>query len=73
MHAELRRMWKDAAVAYFNVLSRRLAGGTDENHVNCHKVVGVLAEIRSRYLRNIRPNRYLVSKSLGKDRDQLSL
>jgi hypothetical protein len=29
---ELERMWKEAIVAKFKVLSRHLPGGTEENH-----------------------------------------
>jgi hypothetical protein len=29
---ELERMWKEAVVALFKVLSRHLPGGSEENH-----------------------------------------
>jgi hypothetical protein len=29
---ELERMWKEAVMAYFKVLSRHFPGGTEENH-----------------------------------------
>jgi hypothetical protein len=32
MNSELERMWKEAAVALFKVLSQHLLGGTEENH-----------------------------------------
>jgi hypothetical protein len=34
MSSELERIWKDAAVAEFEILSRHLPGGTEENHEN---------------------------------------
>jgi hypothetical protein len=34
MNDELEGMWKEAAVAWFKVLSRNLAGKTEENHKN---------------------------------------
>jgi hypothetical protein len=44
-------MLKEAIVAYFKVLSRSLAGGTQENHEHL-RVVGVQAEIRIKHLLN---------------------
>jgi hypothetical protein len=32
MNDDIVRIWKEAVVAYFKVLSRHLPGGTDENH-----------------------------------------
>jgi hypothetical protein len=31
---ELGRMWKEAFMACFNILSQNLTGGTEENHRN---------------------------------------
>jgi hypothetical protein len=31
MNDKLERVWKEAVVAYFKVISRHLPGGTDEN------------------------------------------
>jgi hypothetical protein len=36
MNNELKRMWKEAVVACFNVQSRHLPGGTFENHNKPH-------------------------------------
>jgi hypothetical protein len=32
MNDELERMWKEAVVAKFKILSRYFSGGTEENH-----------------------------------------
>jgi hypothetical protein len=32
MNNELGRMWKEAAVAYYEALSQNSPGGTEENH-----------------------------------------
>jgi hypothetical protein len=32
MNNELERIWKESVVASFKVLSRRLPGGSEENH-----------------------------------------
>jgi hypothetical protein len=32
MNDESERMWKEAVVAYFDVLSRHFHGGTEESH-----------------------------------------
>jgi hypothetical protein len=32
MNDELERIWKEAVMAYFNVLSRHLSEGTEANH-----------------------------------------
>jgi hypothetical protein len=34
MNIDLERMWKEAVVAWFEVLCRHLPGGTEENHQN---------------------------------------
>jgi hypothetical protein len=34
MYNELERAWKEAVVAYFNVLSRQFPGETEENYEN---------------------------------------
>jgi hypothetical protein len=33
---EIERMWKEAVVACFKVISQYLPGGTEENHENIH-------------------------------------
>jgi hypothetical protein len=33
MNDELEKMWKEAVVAYFKVLSQNSPEGTEENHV----------------------------------------
>jgi hypothetical protein len=42
---ELERIWKEAVVALFKVLSQALPGGTKENHRNL-RIVSVPAEIQ---------------------------
>jgi hypothetical protein len=44
MNDELKRIWKEAVLAQFKVLSRNLLGGTEENHEKL-QVAGLLAEI----------------------------
>jgi hypothetical protein len=46
MNDGLERMWKEAVVAYFKVLSRHLPGGTEESHENSSfRIPGLQAEI----------------------------
>jgi hypothetical protein len=47
-------------MAYFEVLSRRLCGETEENHAV--RIVDAPAEIRKRNLRNTRQKRYPLSQ-----------
>jgi hypothetical protein len=46
MNEELRSMWKNAVVAYFNVLPRHSPRGIEENTKNL-RTVGDTAEIRT--------------------------
>jgi hypothetical protein len=34
MNNELERMWKEAVMTYFKVLSQKMPGGTEGNHEN---------------------------------------
>jgi hypothetical protein len=45
LNNELERMWKEAVISKFKVLSLHLPGGTKENHKTSMKVFGLLAEI----------------------------
>jgi hypothetical protein len=47
---ELERMWKEAVVAYFKVLSRHSPGGTEENTKTLSQ--DSLAELGAGYLPN---------------------
>jgi hypothetical protein len=42
---ELERMWKEAVVASFKVLSRHLPAETEDNHENPIRIVSLRAEI----------------------------
>jgi hypothetical protein len=44
MNNELERVWNEAVMALFKVLSRHLSGGTEENHEKL-RIVGHGAEI----------------------------
>jgi hypothetical protein len=46
---ELEIIWKEAAVAQFELLFSHLPGKTEENHV---RIVGVLAKIKIFHLSN---------------------
>jgi hypothetical protein len=62
MNDEFERIWKETAVAYFNVASRHSPGETDENHETPHSgQPGVPAEIRTENILNIIPVQFLVS------------
>jgi hypothetical protein len=45
MNNELERIWKEAVVAYFNVLSRHLPGEAEENYEKSVRFAGLQAEI----------------------------
>jgi hypothetical protein len=51
---ELERIWKEAAVFYFKVLSRNFHGGTKENHTKKPSVIvaGLRTEIDTQNLPN---------------------
>jgi hypothetical protein len=36
MNNELEKMWKEAVVAWFEILSENFSWGTEENHGNTH-------------------------------------
>jgi ribosomal protein S18 len=44
MNNELERTWKEAAVAYIKIPSRRLSGGTEKNQERV-RTAGLRAEI----------------------------
>jgi hypothetical protein len=47
MNNDLERMWKEAAVGCFKVLSQHMPGKTEENHeISSVRIGGDLAEIR---------------------------
>jgi hypothetical protein len=56
MNDEFERMWKEAVVAYFKVLSRYSPGGISVS------IIDVPAEIRKGYLQNIIKKRYSLNK-----------
>jgi hypothetical protein len=41
----MKRVWKEAVVAYFKVLSQHLCGGTEENHKISVLIAGLQAKI----------------------------
>jgi hypothetical protein len=41
---KFERMWEEAVVAYFKVLSRNLPGGTEENHQTFVGMAGLRVE-----------------------------
>jgi hypothetical protein len=45
MNKEQEMMRNEAVVAYFRVLYRNLLGGTEDNHENLVKTIGLHAEI----------------------------
>jgi hypothetical protein len=51
MNDELDRIFKEAVVAYFKVLSQHLPGGAKENHEKTFKILDIPAEIRIRQKR----------------------
>jgi hypothetical protein len=36
LNYELERVWKEALVVYFNIISLNFPGGTEENHKESH-------------------------------------
>jgi hypothetical protein len=42
---ELERIWKEAVMAQFNVLSRHLPGGTEEDQGKPVRITGLRADI----------------------------
>jgi hypothetical protein len=50
MNDELEWIWKESLVSQFNVLSRYLTGGTEENHENpqpCYPVSALRLEVET--------------------------
>lgn len=47
MNSELERTWSEFVVAYFEVLSKYLLGGTKKSHKTSVNVVRVTCEFRS--------------------------
>jgi hypothetical protein len=51
---ERERMWKQAVVAHFKVLSRNLPARTEENHETLTKIVHVLSDSNRKPLEYVR-------------------
>jgi hypothetical protein len=41
LNKDLERMWKEAVLVYFEVLSRNVLGGTEENHKKSISIAGL--------------------------------
>jgi hypothetical protein len=50
MNNVFRRIWKEAAVVYITTPSKRLIGGTKENHENSVRIASLWAQNRNQCL-----------------------
>jgi hypothetical protein len=60
MNKELRRIWNEAVVVWFEVLLWNSSGGAEENHKNLGTVQHLSSKALNSYLRNVRLKSRLV-------------